>query len=90
MPADTMEPNDILSRLEMPMTPAAAESVLNWKFSSQATERMNELAEQAQQGMLTPDEQSAVDMFERFNNILGILQSRARQLLKHSSDTSAS
>ena len=89
MPTDTMEPNDILSRLEMPMTPAAAQSVLQWKFSSEATDRMNELAEQARQGTLTREEQSAIDMFERFNNVLGILQSRARQLLKHSADASA-
>ena len=90
MTIETIEPSDILSRLEMPMTSAAAEAVLQWKFTDQAMDRMNELAEQARQGMLTPDEQASIDMFERFNNVLGILKSRARQSLKQSSDTAAS
>ena len=46
-------------------------------------------AEKARQGTLTPDEEATINMFERLNNVLGILKSRARQLLKHGSDSSA-
>jgi len=89
MATNTIEPSDILSRLEMPMTPAVAESVLEWRFTSQSKDQMNDLAEKARQGRLTPDEEAAVNMFERLNNGLGVLKSRARQLLKHGSDSSA-
>ena len=82
MATDTLEPSDILSRLEVPMTPAAAESVLQWKFTEDALVRMNELAERSRQGKITPEEQAAIETFERLNNVLGILKSRARQLLK--------
>ncbi len=86
----TIEPSDILSRLDVPMTPAAAESVLQWKFTDQAVDRMNELAEKARQGTLTEEEEATVDMFEGLNNVLGILKSRARQLLNASSGSSPS
>jgi hypothetical protein len=90
MATDTIEPSDLLSRLDMPMTPAAAESVLLWKFTDQAVDKMDELAEKARQGTLTVQEQAAVDLFERTNNMLGILKSRARQLLNAAPDSSAS
>jgi hypothetical protein len=90
MATDTTEPSDLFSRLVVPMTPAAAESVLSWGFTDQAVETMNELAAKARQGTLTADEQAAVDMYERTNNVLGILKSRARQLLSASSDSSTS
>ena len=69
------------------MTPAAAESVVQWKFTDQAVDKMNELAERARHGTLTAEEQATVEMFERLNNVLGMLKSRARQLLKVSPDT---
>lgn len=90
MPSHTIEPSDLLSRLDVPMTPAAAQSVLQWKFTDQAVDKMNELAEKARQGTLTAEEQATVDMFERLNNVLGILKSRARQLLKAGPNTPAS
>jgi len=39
------------------MTPAAAESVLKWKFNDEAMTRMNELAEKARCGTLTEEEE---------------------------------
>ena len=90
MATNTTEPSDLISRLDVPMTPAAAEAVLLWGFTDQAVETMNELAEKARQGTLSAEEQAAVDMFERTNNMLGILKSRARQLLSATSESSAS
>jgi hypothetical protein len=88
MSTNAIEPSDILSRLDVPMTPAAAQSVLQWKFTDQAIDRMNELAEKARRGTLSLDEQAAIEMFERVNNVLGILKSRARQLLSTSDPAS--
>lgn len=80
---------EVLSRLEVPMTPAAAQSVLQWRFSDQAVARMNDLAEKARQGTLTTEEQAAIDSYERLNNLLGILKSKARQSLKDSPGVSS-
>jgi hypothetical protein len=88
MGTETIEPGDILSRLEVPMTPAAAESVLQWKFNAQAMDRMNELAKKAREGTLTVEEQEAIETYERLNNLLGVLKSRARQLLTSGPDGS--
>ena len=38
---DTIKPNDILSRLEMPMTPATAQSVLQWISGSETKQDSN-------------------------------------------------
>jgi hypothetical protein len=81
--------SDILSRLEAPMTPAAAQSVLQWKFTDDAVARMNELAEKARQRTLTKQEKAAIDTQERLNNLLGILKSKARQSLKGRPDVSS-
>ncbi len=90
MATDILEPSDILSQLDVPMEPETAESVLKWKFTDQAIDHMNQLAEKARQGKLTAEETGAIDLFERYNNVLGILKSRARQLLNAHTDTSAS
>ncbi len=77
---------DVFSRLDVPMTRETAESVLRWKFTDDAIERMDELAEKARQGTLSDDERAAVETYERLNNLLGIIKSRARQFLKNESE----
>ena len=43
---------------------------------------MDELAEKARQGTLSAAEHAEVENYERVNNLLGILKSKARQSLK--------
>ena len=45
-------------------------------------QRMDELAEKARQGTLSPDERTEVESYERVGHILNIIQSKARQSLK--------
>lgn len=73
---------DILERIIVPaqpcLSPDAARSILSLSFSQMDRERMHELAEIAQAGTLSPDEQAELDSYERVGSLLGILQSKAR------------
>ncbi|MFH1923990.1 MAG: hypothetical protein ABIP48_29400 [Planctomycetota bacterium] len=60
----------------------AARSFLKFDFSEEDCRHMEELAEKARQGTLSTAEQAEIENYERVNNLLGILKSKARQSLK--------
>jgi len=60
----------------------AAEALLRLKFCPQDRRRMNHLAERNRQGRLTTSEEQELESFIRAGQLLGILQSKARQALK--------
>jgi hypothetical protein len=66
------------------LTPKVARAILQLEFSAEDQELMHELAQKAQAGTLTPDEQFEIDNFERVGNMLAILKSQSRRLLKRS------
>jgi hypothetical protein len=74
---------EILSRLEVPLTPDGARDILKIEFSSQDKERMRELLEKGNQGTRTPDEDEEANGFERLGHVLSMLKSIARRTLKH-------
>ena len=82
---------DILSRVIAPDQPTlseeAARSILALHFSRQDLDRMEELAEKAREGTLTPAEQAETEGYERVGCLLGILQSKARFSLKRATLT---
>ena len=67
------------------LTPTVARAILKLEFSADDQERMHELAQKAQEGALTTNEQFEIDNYERVGNMLAILKSRSRKLLKQSS-----
>ena len=67
------------------LTAPVARALLKLEFSDDDKERMHELSQKAQEGSLTPDEQFEIDNFERVGNMLAILKSQSRKLLKHAS-----
>ena len=73
---------DILERLIDPYTPGlsqqAASELLELSFPPDDVRRMNELAEKARQGTLSPEESQEIEEYERVGHLLGILQSKAR------------
>ncbi len=77
---------DILSRVIAPNQPSlsedAARSILALGFGQPDRQRMDDLAEKAREGTLTPAERAELDGYERVGCLLGILQSKARQSLK--------
>ncbi|MBI2827516.1 MAG: hypothetical protein HYX69_22805 [Planctomycetia bacterium] len=64
----------------------APRPLLAFGFSGEDSARMRELSEKARQGSLTPDEQHAIDNYERVGHYLAILQSKARLALRDATD----
>lgn len=73
---------EILSRLEVEMTPAGAGDLLKLKFSVQDQQRMIELLEKGNQGTRTPEENQEARELERLGHVLSMLKSVARRTLK--------
>jgi hypothetical protein len=57
--------------------------LLQFHFDTAQHERMNVLSEKAQRRALSPAEQRELDEYIRVGSLLGILQSRARQVLRN-------
>lgn len=78
--------SEILTRIISPDDPSlerpAAEAVLAMGFKSADNLRMNELAEKAQLGELSDDEQAEADSYERVGHFISLLKSKARQSLQ--------
>ncbi len=74
---------DILSRLELSLTPEGARDLAKIDFSSQDMERMRELLEKGSQGTRTPDEDKEAADFERLGHVFSMLKSIARRALKN-------
>lgn len=76
---------DIFRRIvdveQLPLSVDAAESLLRLRFSQADQRRMNQLAEKNRQGRIQPKEEEELNNFLRAGQLLGILQSKARQSL---------
>jgi len=76
----------ILSRVLEPEKPtlsaAAARAILALDFPQADKEHLRYLSAKAREGTLTPEEQVAVDNYERVGHLLNIMQSKARRSLK--------
>lgn len=64
------------------LTPPVARAILKLEFAEEDKDRMHELSQKAQVGALTLEEQFEIDNFERVGNLLAILKSQSRKLLK--------
>jgi hypothetical protein len=76
----------ILTRVLEPdkpsLSPQAARDILALDFGPADKDRMRQLSAKARDGTLTPDEQAAIDNYERVGHLLNIMQSKARRSLK--------
>lgn len=87
-PTHTSPPSEtaIMSRLIRPedgsLTPEAAEGLLRIKFEQRDLDRMHELAEKNQNGVLTPQEQTEIANYRKVGFLLDLLHSKARRALK--------
>jgi hypothetical protein len=77
---------EILSRVllngRQGLTPQLARYFLARGFSDEDKTRMHELAVKNQQGTIAPDELRELDSYVRVGDLLAILQSKARKVLK--------
>lgn len=76
----------ILTRVIQPdegdMAPELARYVLGLDFAAADHERTAELSARAQEGALSPEETAELDGYLHVNDLLSILQSKARQSLQ--------
>ncbi len=86
MPLTSTSEVAIFSRVLEPdqatLSAAAARALLALGFSQADKGRMRQLSAKAQQGTLTPDEQTAINNYERVGHILSLMKSKARRSLK--------
>jgi hypothetical protein len=77
---------EILSRVIAPeaptLSPDTAKILLSFDFPKEDRDRMEQLAEKAREGTLTPEEQAEIDCYERVGHFLSLLRSKARLSLK--------
>jgi uncharacterized protein YnzC (UPF0291/DUF896 family) len=76
----------ILSRLiesaRGELAPEAARYILSLEFKQSDVRRMNELAEKARDGALSPAETGEVENYRHVGHLLALLRSKARASLK--------
>jgi hypothetical protein len=63
------------------LTREAAETLLQFDFNPADRRRMDELADKASAGALTPRERREAETYNRVAHLLALLQSKARQSL---------
>jgi hypothetical protein len=69
----------IMERLVL--SPEKAEAIASLSFAREDQERMRELMDRNNQGLLTDSERAEMESFRRVGTLLGILQARARLAL---------
>lgn len=72
------------------MTPTLARHILKLAFSEADKARMHELAEKNGEGKISPSELAELDEYIYVADLIGILQSRARILLRKKQEASMS
>ena len=78
----------ILARLiqtqDRNLAPEVAQYLLSFAFEPRDMERMNELAQRAQEAALDDVEREELESYLHVGNLLSVMQSKARQFLKSS------
>ena len=78
----------IIDRVVVPdqpdLPPDVARGFLRLSFHDDDRRRMNELAEKADLGTFTSEEQAELDSYERVGHLLSLLKSKARRSLQGS------
>jgi len=64
------------------LSPAAAEYLLSIQFGQRDVDRMQQLAEGSQAGTLTAEECAEYDSYLHIGNLLAVMQSKARLVLR--------
>ena len=71
---------------EDPLTPDVARYLLSMRLPASDEERVNELSAKAQAGSMTDAEVQELDSYLHIGYLLGVLQAKARGLIKQAAD----
>ncbi len=63
------------------LTPESARQLVALRADPAVQERIDELADKCAEGQLTPDERAEYEFYIAANNVIAILQAKARKLL---------
>jgi hypothetical protein len=72
------------------LTPEAARYLLSMKLPASDENRVNELSAKARSGSLTESERVELESYLHIGTLLGVMQSKARRLIKSESSESDS
>ena len=72
---------------ERSLSPQVARAILNVGFDASYQERVHDLSEKARRGSLEPAEAAELDESIRVGDLLAILQSKARRVLRRSASS---
>jgi len=75
---------EFAQRLGSTLNPESARAILALKFETPTPERRQELAEKANEGLLTTEEFAEYETYAQLRGLLAILQSKARHYLGQS------
>jgi hypothetical protein len=79
---------DIVGLDDDKFTPDVAKSVLQWKFTDRASQRMSELADRNNKGTISESERDELERYLRVGSFINIVQAKARLSLKGSEPSS--
>jgi uncharacterized protein YnzC (UPF0291/DUF896 family) len=74
--------NELIEPVGQCFTPEVARRIVNLRASPQVQSRLDELAEKSTEGTLTDEERQLYSDYVRAINFIGVLQAKARQVLK--------
>lgn len=74
---------DPVSRI---LTPEVARKLVALRFDAKTQSHINKLARKCNQGQLTTHEQREYEMYVNTIDFIGILQTKARSMLRHKTD----
>jgi hypothetical protein len=66
------------------LTPEAARVFADWRVSGATQDRIDELADKANEGELTPEERDEYECVVRAGNLVSILRAKSRAVLRDS------
>lgn len=72
----------LIERPQSDLSPPVAEYLLSIRFDDSDIARMDELSEFARQGTLNADQQAELDSYIHATNLIAVMQSRARRVLR--------
>jgi hypothetical protein len=69
------------------LTPQVAKRIVDLRAEPEAQARLDELADKANEGQLSPEEQAEYDKYREAFHFITILQTKARSLLQRQADS---
>ncbi len=72
----------LLDRMCSLLTPEMARELVDFRYDTQTQAKISELADKANEGLLTPQEREQYAQYIEVGDLIGVLIARARKLLR--------